>query len=180
MRLFVFVSKYCKTNHPLLTCSCLLMRVCLSWQEELNKSVISAHLLNYALFMLTHPSVHLVNYLLCSGLQGVGAYPSMQWVKKVTHERSYFNINTFSWIPFAEHVKSYILSTHWFVFLLAICISLTLFISLTVIDTFSTLNNHRHASATICHSRPPVATVTGVYRGEGTDTKGTSMTTCHP
>ena len=47
-------------------------------------------------------------------------------------------------------------------FLLAFSISFKLFMHVAVIDTFSTPNNRRHASTTICHSRPPVATVTGV------------------
>ena len=56
-------------------------------------------------------------------------------------------------------------------------ISFKLFISAAVIDTFSAPNNRRHASATICHSRPLVATVTGVWRGEeGANRKGTFVT----
>lgn len=44
---------------------------------------------------------------------------------------------------------------------LASAVSFEASVSVTVIDTFSLPNNRWHASATICHSSPPVATITG-------------------
>lgn len=38
---------------------------------------------------------------------------------------------------------------------------------MAVIDTLSTVNNRRYASATICHSEASIATVTGSWEGNG-------------